>query len=102
LHQTQTFKPPVSIKKESDPRKEVNKEYNKLAKQFITLHPKCQVKSCNAPSACVHHKSGRVGELLLNTKYFLAVCLPCHRKIEENPTWAKKEGYSVSRISEKL
>ena len=102
IHLVQTFKAAPSPKKEADSRKEVNKEYKKLAKTFITLHPKCQVQGCKSVSECVHHKRGRVGELLLDTKYFMAVCLPCHQKIELNPSWSKKMGYSESRLKEKV
>lgn len=56
----------------------------------------------------VHHKAGRVGyadsfgrdnniPLLVDVRYFLPVSIDGHRKIEENPVWAKSMGYSVSR-----
>lgn len=98
LHQVQTFKSSAPIKKESDSAKEVNKEYTKRAKKFITQHPKCKV--CGMPSQCVHHKAGRIGENLLNQKTWLPVCLSCHKMIEENPKEAKAKGYSVSRLKE--
>lgn len=98
LHQVETFKPAAKINKEADSRKEVNAQYRKVAKKFITINPKCQVKGCNNVSECVHHMRGRVGEVLLDTRHFLAVCLEHHRQIEENPEWAKKEGYSKSRL----
>ena len=46
----------------------------------------------------IHHKKGRVGKLLLDQNYWLAVSREGHRKIEENPEWAKEMGYSVSRL----
>jgi hypothetical protein len=102
FHLVETFKTSVPIKKESDSRKEVNKEYRKIAAQFIKSHPKCAVKGCKKASECVHHKAGRVGELLLNKSLFLPVCLEHHRQIEENPEWSKENGYSISRLKEKV
>lgn len=94
----QTFKPSAPIKKESDSTKEVLKEYKKEAKKFITINPKCQVMGCNKVSECVHHKIGRIGQNLMNKKKWLAVCLEHHRQIEDNPDWAKENGYSDSRL----
>jgi hypothetical protein len=102
FHLVETFKTAVPIKKEADSRKEANKEYKKIAKEFITKHPKCQVKGCSRPSACIHHRKGRIGELLTDKKHFLAVCLPCHQKIENHPEWANQMGYSVSRLKSEV
>ena len=57
----------------------------------------------------VHHKMGRIGfadewarlnniPLLLDTRFWLAVSREGHRKIEENPEWAKENNYSLKRI----
>ena len=98
LHQVETFKPAKKISKEADSRKELNNQYRKIAKKFIALNPKCQVKGCNSVSECVHHMRGRIGDLLTDTRHFLAVCMDHHRQIESNPEWARKEGYSKSRL----
>jgi hypothetical protein len=102
IHSVQTFKPIAAPKKTADSQKEAQKQYKKIARQYITTHPKCQTKGCKSPSECVHHKKGRVGDLLLDTKYFMAVCLDCHRKIEENPDWAKENNYSLSRLNQQV
>jgi len=47
----------------------------------------------------VHHKKGRIGELLLDQRYWLGVSAEGHRQIEENPDWAKEMGYSLNRLS---
>jgi hypothetical protein len=99
LHQVLSFKPSAPIKKESEDRKVINKEYRKRAKAFVKKNPKCKV--CGFPSECVHHKSGRLGENLMNEKTWLPVCLSCHKMIEENPTEAKQKGYSNSRLNPK-
>jgi len=51
------------------------------------------------PATDIHHMRGRVGKLLLDMKYWLGVSRKGHKKIEENPNWAKKMGYSQSRLS---
>lgn len=47
----------------------------------------------------VHHKKGRIGSLLLDQRYWLAVSPEGHRQIENNPIWAKEKGYSLDRLS---
>jgi hypothetical protein len=42
---------------------------------------------------------GKVGELFLDEKYFLAVCRKHHTEIETNPEWAIKNGYSLKRLT---
>lgn len=59
----------------------------------------CQVDGCCRYAQEVHHRKGRLGDLLTDTKYFLAVCGICHNKIELQPKWAKENGYSVSRLA---
>lgn len=99
-HMSETFKHIPFIKKESDTRKEQLKVYKKVAKKYLTIHPKCEVKGCNKVSECIHHKSGRIAENLIDDSKLLAVCLDHHRQIEDNPEWAKSEGYSLSRLNE--
>lgn len=87
-----------NIQSFSEKRKKANKDYKKIAKAYLIAHPKCEVRGCNKISEEIHHKRGRVGDLLLNDKFFLAVCRDCHREIEQSPTWAKEQGYSLSRL----
>jgi hypothetical protein len=39
----------------------------------------------------IHHMSGRLGRKLFED--FLAVCFGCHRRIHDNPAWAKSQGF---------
>lgn len=106
LHLGASAKVIKPIAKESDKRKEVNKEYYKNAKIFVNTHPICQagIKDvCTKKSVCVHHKKGRNSkEDLMNEKYWLSVCLPCHQVIELNPSYSIQQGFSVSRHSKKV
>jgi hypothetical protein len=91
-------KKPISIK--SVKRMAEERLYLKKKKEYLTAHIRCEVKGCNRVSEDVHHKKGRVGKLLYDEKYFMAVCRLHHTEIEINPDWAIKNGYSVKRLSE--
>ena len=80
----------------SKKRASQEREYSKLRNQFLIDNPKCAV--CNSPATEVHHKLGRIGDLLTDTIHFLAVDHDCHVKVENNPVWAKENGYSGDRI----
>lgn len=95
----ETVKAPRQISFESDTRKALNRNYRKEASVFISLHPICEVASCSNKSASVHHKEGRIGDLLMDKSKWLAVCISCHQKIEHSPEWAKENGYSDSRLA---
>lgn len=88
--------PSISLK-----RKDENKEYSLQRKLFLEQHPMCQAHVsgiCQQYSSQVHHKKGRTGELLLDVRYWLAVCHNCHHEIEMKPLWAKEMGFSLNRI----
>ncbi len=78
------------------PKKRASQErrYNKAAKEWI----EGRFCICGAPAQQVHHKAGRLGDLLLDESLWLAVCGYCHHNIETRPKWAKENGYSISRI----
>jgi hypothetical protein len=53
---------------------------------------KCEV--CGHAGDQVHHKEGR-GKKLCAVNTFLAVCAGCHRRIHDNPAWARENGYLI-------
>lgn len=67
-------------------------EYDKGRRAYLREHPLCEVCK-DRRSGEVHHQHGRQGKLLLEQKHFLAVCWTCHRKIHDEPKWAKEHGY---------
>lgn len=79
-------------------RVEREKEYSKKKKAYVKAHPACEVKDCENETNDLHHMCGRVGDLLTDENYFLAVCRKHHDIIEKNPAWAKQNGYSISRL----
>jgi len=86
------------IKPRSKKRAAQEREYAKVRVEYLESHPECEV--CGwFHSFQIHHKKGRIGELLTDTKYFLAVCYTCHQKIEMWPKWAKEKSYSLSRLA---
>lgn len=73
--------------------------YNRRRKAFLKANPVCAVTG--QPATEVHHKAGRIGPLLLDESLWLPVSRWAHRMIEENPEWAKENGYSVSRLNKR-
>lgn len=89
------------IKRRSEKRAKQEREYIKENKIYLEEHPYCEAKvQCHGMlSSQVHHKKGRIGDLLLNKEFWLPVCGQCHDWIENNPLEAKEKGLSLSRLS---
>lgn len=72
-------------------------EYLRLAKEFKAKNPICQVKyrcwARPAKSRDIHHKRGRLGPLLTDTRHWLAVCRQCHNWIGDYPVAARTYGW---------
>jgi hypothetical protein len=92
-------KPRKAINKMSTSLAQQNKIYYAVGKVFLANHPKCQAncKGCKIYSTEIHHKRGRIGKLLTDIRFFLAVCERCHKWIENNPKAAKALGFSEDR-----
>lgn len=76
----------------SDKRRAQLKEYATERKSYLAAKPSCQV--CHKRRAAeIHHTRGREGKLLLEKEFWLPVCWACHRKIHDNPRWARENGY---------
>lgn len=86
------------LKRSSKQRMPLYRQYAKIRKQYLEDHPTCAVCDRNVATQ-IHHKRSRMGTLLINTHYFLAVCLMCHEKITNNPKWAMDRGYSLDRLT---
>lgn len=87
------------IKKVSDKRKVENLQYT--ANRIVFLN-KPENRICpitGQPTTDIHHKKGRTGSLFLDEKYWVALSREGHKQVEENPEWAKENGYSLSRLS---
>ena len=86
------------IRKVSTKRAKQMREYKTYRIDYLFEHPNCECIGCFTRSTDIHHKRGRSGALLTDKEFFLATCRPCHVKIENEPVFAKKMGYSVSRL----
>lgn len=77
--------------------------YYRVRNEFLKEHKLCQVCLGQQieglivppvmPATDVHHIRGRVGRLLCDPRFFLAVCRRHHDLIRDQPRWAKSHGY---------
>ena len=100
------YKPP---KKQSKKQSVLNAKYSVIRIEFLSK-PENQICPVTKKMATeVHHKKGRKGfadqwardnniPLLIDVRFFLGVSRYGHEKIENNPEWAKENGYSLNRI----
>lgn len=89
--------PPRSQKRSKEERL-----YSAKRVMFLQEHQMCQAHLpgiCTKYATEVHHKKGRIGELLLDILYWLGVCHACHEWIENNRTEALEKGFSIKRIN---
>jgi hypothetical protein len=78
-------------------------EYMKVREQYLKAHPYCEwwlafygVLACPR-STQIHHKKGRVGALLTDPAYFMAVSNEGHRYIHDNPKESYERGWMLPR-----
>lgn len=98
------------IPKVSNKMARLLQEYTKIKRGWIK-GKMCAVLK-NAPATEVHHMMGRTGyadqfardndiPLLIDTRFWLPVSRAGHRKVELLPDWAKKQGFSLSRLEKR-
>lgn len=73
------------------------KIYAAVRTAFLRHHPRCEAlvicKAARSPKATdIHHTRGRVGTLLTDERFFVAVCRQCHEWIGSNPAAARARG----------
>ena len=88
------------IRKVSKKRAIENAIYKKTRIEFLS---RSENKYCavlkNRLSTEVHHAKGRIGDLFLNTEFWIAVSSEGHKYIHENDSWSRKNGFLLSRIT---
>lgn len=87
------------IPKVSEKRKVDNAKYLVLRIEFLGKPENQKCPITGKPTTDVHHSKGRIGSLLLDTRYWIALSREGHKYVEENPEWAKENGYSLDRLS---
>jgi len=102
-------KKPKPVKKVSDKRKVLNKEYQKVRIEVLTEAKfKCFIDGCKNVANSIEHTSGRVGyydqwardnniPLLIDKRFLKACCIAHNGELETNPELSKK--YQYSKIS---
>lgn len=58
---------------------------------------RCQRCRCQRDRMDIHHKRGRAGTLLLDSRHWAYVCAKCHRWIHANIEDARREGWICER-----
>lgn len=89
----------VQIKKVSEKRKLENIIYQSERIKFLMLPENKVCPITKQQTTDIHHKKGRIGSLYLDKKYWIALSREGHKFVEENPKWAKENGYSLNRLS---
>ena len=74
------------------------RKYKDVKYKYLEEKPYCEC-GCGRRSSQIHHKKGRLGDLLIDTRFFMAVSNFCHRRIEDNPSLAYARGWSLSRTA---
>ena len=91
----------VVVRSRSPKRAKQEREYARLRHVFLEAHPRCEFRDADACllwATDVHHRRGRVGALLTDTRYWSALCRPHHRYVTEHPAKAYELGISERRI----
>lgn len=94
---------PKPIKKVSKALAKEREVYARLRAQFLNGRW-CAYHGHPCIPTEIHHAAGRTGvnekgvPRLLDVENFVALCSEAHRYIEENPKWAKENGFSESRL----
>jgi hypothetical protein len=65
---------------------------------FLLNNPKCAVFP-QLRATEVHHQKGRIGDLLLDERFWLPVSQKAHDKITRESAWAEENGYTLSRLA---
>ena len=86
------------IPKVSKKRQIENAKYSVLRIEFLSKKENQICPISGDPTTDIHHKRGRIGGLFLDTSHWVALSREAHKFVEENPEWAKKNGFSLSRL----
>lgn len=87
-------KPKKAIPKVSQKRKEKDKIYLELRKDFMLKHAKCEICNFNKPTD-VHHKhiGANRNKYYLEVETWMALCRNCHNDVHDEPQKSRELGY---------
>lgn len=70
-------------------------EYRFVRNVYLDENPECE--KCGGVANEIHHKLHiRTGKALTETKYFMAICRPCHKFVHDYPKNAIANGWLCS------
>ena len=87
----------TKIRPVSKKRQKENTKYLKLRAEFLQKPENRFCPITGEVATDIHHKKGRIGSLLCDTKYWVALSRKGHDFVENNPEWAYENGYSIRR-----
>lgn len=95
-----SLKPPKSkrIKPISDKQLVRLAEYRLVRDKYFKDNPICEFKGCYSTELTLHHRAGKIGDLLTDSRYFCSLCFEHHRWVHDNDFEARKLGLLVSRL----
>lgn len=82
------------IKHRTSKRKRQEDLYSVMRRQFLEMNPNCAVFP-NKQATEVHHMMSRRGDMLLDTRHWLACSTDGHRWIHANPKEAEEKGWLI-------
>lgn len=88
----------TKIKPLSDKRKVEEAKYQLQRILFLKKPENSKCPITGTKTTDVHHKKGRICNLLLDETYWIALSREGHKYVEEHPEWAKENGFSLSRL----
>jgi hypothetical protein len=92
------------VRARSPKRAAQERVYRERARDFLYGTDRDQVRPCEFPKGCdriareVHHRKGRVGPLLLDERFWSALCKPCHAWVTGHPERSYELGISERRV----
>lgn len=72
--------------------------YGTTRPAFLAANKACHCCCCR-PATDIHHKKGRTGKLLNDTRFFVALCRKCHSRIEQDNEFAYTNRFKINRAS---
>lgn len=80
------------IKRVSDRQAARNRIWAKVKRDYLKGRLRCERCQKWTNKLDVHHSRGKNGSLRYDTRFFIAVCRPCHTWIDNNRAEARKLG----------
>ncbi len=82
----------TTLRKGSKKRAKELRAYSSMKAAQFKYCPFCEVIGCLQRAVDVHHRDGRNGSRLNDTKEWILVCRDHHRQIHDQPKWARENG----------